>query len=283
MSAGSPLPYRMTGPSAFAGGWRRFLHLSTLLAVTEFKLRFFGSALGYVWSLMRPLLLFGVLYLVFSEVLAIGADTPYYAVVLLMGVIVYEYFGEATGAAVTSVVDRENLVRKVHFPRMAIPLSVSLTACLNLVLNFVVVFFFAAISGVEPRWTWLELPLLLVVAALFATGTATLLAALYVRFRDVKPIWEIMLRALFYATPVLYPIEQLAEKSETLARVAMCNPLAALIQQIRHAVIDPSAPTAAEAIGGVAWLAVPAAVLVGTCSLGFWVFSRMAPRIAEEL
>jgi ABC-2 type transport system permease protein len=283
MSTHELAPYRMTGPSALAGGWRRLAHLSGLLALTEFRLRFFGSVLGYLWTLMRPLLLFAVLYVVFAEVLQLGDSVPYYGVVLLLGIVLYEYFAEATGTAVPSVVDRESFVRKVHFPRMAIPLSVTLTSALNLVLNFVAVFFFVAAAGVALRWGWLELPLLLVALVAFATGVAMLLSALYVRFRDLKPIWEIVLRAMFYATPVLYPIEQLAERSEFLAHLAMCNPVAAIIVQLRHAMIDPTAPSAAEAIGGAGWLLIPAGVLVGSCVLGLWVFNRMAPRIAEEL
>ena len=154
-------PYQMTGPSALAGGWRRFSHLCLLLALTDWRLRFFGSALGYLWSLMRPLMLFGVVYTVFAEVLAVGSDVKYYAVVLLMGIIAYEYFAEATGNAVPSVVDRENFVRKVHFPRLAIPVAITLTSTLNLLLNLVVLVFFFAISGVEPHWGWLQAPFLL--------------------------------------------------------------------------------------------------------------------------
>jgi ABC-2 type transport system permease protein len=202
---------------------------------------------------------------------------------LLVGIVLFEYFAEATSTAVASVVDRETFVRKVHFPRMAIPLSVTLTAALNLLLNFVAVFLFVAIAGVQMRWSWLELPLLLIALVVFATGVAMLLSALYVRFRDLKPIWEIFMRALFYATPVLYPIEQLSRHSELLAHIVVCNPVAAIIVQVRHAVVDPSAPSAAAAIGSSARLLIPAGILVGVSLLGLWVFNRMAPRIAEEL
>jgi ABC-2 type transport system permease protein len=275
--------YRVTGPSALSGDWRRFMHLSLTLAVTDFKLRFFGSVLGYLWSLVRPLLMFGVLYLVFSEVFRFGGEVRYYPVILLMAIVVYEYFTEATGNSVMSVIDRENLVRKIHFPRMAIPLSITLTAAFNLGLNFIVVVFFMAISGIEPRWSWLGVLPLVALLVAFATGIAMLLSALFVQYRDVSPIWDVFLRALFYATPIIYPIEQLASRNETLAHVAMCNPLAAIIEQLRHMVIDPTAPSAAEAIGGAPMLLIPLAILVGSCALGFWVFNRMAPQIAERL
>jgi ABC-2 type transport system permease protein len=254
-----------------------------MLAVTDFKLRFFGSVLGYLWSLMRPLLMFGVLYAVFSVVFRFGGSVNSYPVVLLMAIVVYEYFGEATANAVQSVIDRENLVRKIHFPRMAIPLSITLTAAFNLGLNLVVVLFFMAVSGIEPRLSWLGVFPLVALLIAFATGVAMLLSALFVQYRDVSPIWDVVLRALFYATPIIYVIEQIEERNETLAHIAMCNPLAVIIEQLRHMMIDPTAPTAAEAIGGAPMLLIPLAILAGSCALGFSVFNRRAPMIAERL
>ena len=275
--------YRVKGPAAFSGEWRRFVYLTVTLALTDWKLRFFGSVLGYVWSLLRPLLLFGILYLIFSEVVKVGAGIEHYPVVLLTGVVLYSYFSEVTGGAVSSVVDRESLVRKVTFPRMAIPLAVALVATLNLLLNLVTVAIFMAISGVEPRWTWLLLPIPLIALVVFATGIAMLVSALYVPFRDVRPIWDVILQALFYGTPILYPVEKLIEHSQTLATIAMCSPLAVVVEQFRYWLIGPSAPSAAEAIDGAALLLIPLAILVGLTALGFWVFNRMAPHVAEEL
>ncbi len=283
MSTAPAEAYRMTGPAAISGEPRRFVALALTLAFTDFKLRFFGSVLGYFWTLVRPLMLFGVLYVVFSQIVPLGANVSYYPLILLSGVVLYLYFAEATSAAVRSVVERENLVRKIHFPRMVIPLSVTLTASFNLLLNLVVVFVFMAASGVEVRLTWLELPVLLVLLALFATGLAMLLSALFVSYRDVRPIWDVVTQALFYATPVIYPIEQVAARNETAAQIAMCNPLAAIIQQFRYAMIDPSAQSAGEALGGAWMLLVPLSILVAVFALGLWVFDHMAPRIADEL
>jgi ABC-2 type transport system permease protein len=259
------------------------VYLTVTLALTDWKLRFFGSVLGYVWSLLRPLLLFGILYLIFSEVVKVGAGIEHYPVVLLTGVVLYSYFAEVTGGAVSSVVDRESLVRKVTFPRMAIPLAVALVATLNLALNLVTVAVFMAISGVEPRWTWLLLPIPLIALVIFATGIALLVSALYVPFRDVRPIWDVILQALFYGTPILYPVEKLIEHSQTLATIAMCSPLAVVVEQFRFWLIGPSAPSAAEAIDGAVLLLIPLAILVGLTALGFIVFNRMAPHVAEEL
>jgi ABC-2 type transport system permease protein len=275
--------YEMKGPTAFSGGWRRFVDLARVLAVADFKLRFFGSALGYLWTLMKPLLLFGVLYFVFSRVFDVTEGVDHYPLLLLSGMVLYFFVSEATGRAVTSLVDNESLVRKVHFPRVAIPLSVVLTATINLGMNLVAVFVFILASGVGPRLTWLELPVLLAVLFVFALGIAMIVSALYVPARDVEPIWTVALQAFFYATPVLYPIELLARESPTLSEVAMANPLAAVIQQMRYAVIDSDAQSAGAAIGGAPRLIFPAAIVLGVFLGGLWIFNRMAPRVAEEL
>jgi ABC-2 type transport system permease protein len=271
----------MRGPSALGGDPKRFWTLTWTLAVLEFRLKFFGSVLGYFWQLMRPLLLFGVLYFVFTELVRLGGGVNNYPVILLMGIIIYSFYSEATGTAVGSVPDRESLVRKVHFPRLVIPLSVVLTTFLNFVLNFIVVIVFVLASGISPTWSWLEIVPLVAALALLSTGVGTLLAALFVRYRDVRPIWDVILQISFYGSPILYPIEKIPE--EGLRRLIMCNPLAVIVQQARHAIIDPGAPSAAEAMGGAVWLLIPAAVLVGVCTLGYIVFDRSAPHIAEEL
>ncbi len=273
----------MTGPAATSGDWRRFYHLTRTLAVTDFKVRFYDSALGYAWTLMKPLLFFGVLYVVFSLIVRVGEGVDHYPAMLVSGIVLFFFFSESTGKGLTSVVDNENLVRKIHFPRMVIPLSGVLTNSLFLALNLLAVFVFFAIDGVELRAGWLQLPLLLALLFLLTVGVTMVLSVLYVPARDLKPIWEVVSQALFYLTPVLYPISLVAERHEGLAQLAMCNPLAAIIQQSRHAMIDPEQPSAATAIGGAPRLLIPLAILVGTFLFGLWLFNRMAPRIAEEL
>lgn len=284
MAAASAAPdLRVIAPSAIAGDWRRTLYLATMLAFTELKVRFFDSALGYLWSLVRPLLFFGVLYAVFNEVVRAGAGIEFYPAVLLAGIVLYTFLSEATSDAVESVMKHESLVRRVAFPRLVIPLAITMTAAFNLAMNLLAAFVFMLISGVRPHWSWLELPLILGVLMLFALGVAMLLSVLYVRFRDVKPIWQVVMQALFYATPILYPIEAIQRHVPGLAEAALYNPLAAITQQFRHAVIDPSAPSAAAAIGGTVWLLIPAGIVVGVFVLGLLVFGRLAPRIAEDL
>lgn len=283
VAAGELPARRVAGPSAISGEWRRFAHLTLTLAYTDWKLRFFGSVLGYLWSLLRPLMLFGILYFVFSLIVRIGDEVERYPLVLVVGVVLFWYFAEVTGDCVESVVLREQLVRKVSFPRMVVPLSVALSASFNLVLSLVAVAVFVAASGVEPRLTWLLLPIPLLALVALAAGTGMLLSALYVPFRDVRPIWEVAQQALFYATPVFFPIEFVIDQGELLTKLVMANPLAAIIVETRHLLLGPETASAPDAVGSTALLAIPVTVLVGAVVLGFWVFNRMAPRVAEEL
>jgi ABC-2 type transport system permease protein len=279
------------GPRALTSDWRRFWHLTYNIALNEFKLKFFGSVLGYLWQVMRPLLLFGVLYVFFVVISHVGGQgNPYeqfYGVQLLGSIVLFTFFGEATSGAVRSVVDRENLVRKIQFPRMVIPLSVVLLAFFNLLLNLVVVLIFALISGVHPMLSWLELPLILAALVVFATGMAMLLSSMFVYFRDIQPIWEVFSQILFYGSPLIIPIEAVREKllpDHTFwFHVYTLNPLVAIFQQFRHAMITPAAPSAGAAIGSWAWLLAPLAVVAGIFALGFWVFNRSAPLVAENL
>jgi len=280
-TAGAALGRPIKGPSALGGDVRRLLHLSLTLAVMEFKLRFFGSVLGYLWQLMRPLLLFGVLYAVFTQFVKLGAGIPFYPAILLTGIVLFTFFSDATARSVTAVLDRENLVRKIEFPRLVVPIAVILIAYFNLVLNLLAVLVFVLLTGVDIRVEWLALPLLLIPLGLLAGGLAMLLSALYVRFRDVQPIWEVVLQVAFYGSPILYVIEQLPENLQK--PVILFNPLATILVQARHWLIDQNAPTAASVAGGAVYLLIPGAIILGVFALGFWVFNREAPRIAEEL
>jgi ABC-2 type transport system permease protein len=275
-----PALARYRGPSALGDDLRRFVNLTVTLAVTDFKLRFFGSALGYLWTLMRPLLLFGVLYFVFTEVVRFGDEIKDYPVYLLTSIMLFTFFSETTSRGVNSLTERENLLRKVRFPRLVIPLSVALNALFNLGLNMIVVFVFVLASGVDPRWSWLEMIPLILLLIVLSVGVTMLLSALYVRYRDMQPIWEVALQMLFYATPVIYVTATLPDSIE---QEAMANPLAAVLTQMRHALIDPGAPTAAQAIGGEVRLLIPLAVVAAVFAVGAWFFMREAPRIAENL
>jgi ABC-2 type transport system permease protein len=276
------------GPRALTDDWSRFWHLTYNIARNEFKLRFFGSVLGYVWQLVRPLLLFGVLYVFFTKVAHVNNQNApgqeHYGAQLLGSIVLFTFFAEATAGSVRSVLDRENLVRKIQFPRMVIPLSVVLLATFNLALNLIVVLIFALAEGVQPMLTWLELPLILTMLVVFSTGIAMLLAALFVSFRDIQPIWDVISQILFYCSPVIISVETVREKvSTTLFHLYMLNPLAVIFQQFRHAMITHRTISVVEALGSWAALAAPLAIVLGLFALGFWVFNRSAPLVAENL
>lgn len=292
MSATSPLEQtppapaelrEVTGPSALGGGPRRFFDLLWLMSATEFKRVYFGTVLGYLWSLIRPLMLFGVLLFVFTRVFRVGSDkVEHYPVMLLLGIVLFTFFQEATTNSVTSVVAQEGVVRKTQFPRLVIPLSTVVTSALNFCVNLVIVFVFLFAFGVEPAWTWLLFPVALVFLFAFTSGVSLALSVLFVRFRDIAIIWTVAAQVLFYATPILYPVN--FESDPTYEHFFMINPLAVIFEQVRVWVLsEPQAPTAVEAAGGWAGL-IPAAVLFcGICAYGAWVFQRDAPRVAEEL
>jgi ABC-2 type transport system permease protein len=268
------------GPSALGGGWRRSLDLLYLIAVTEFKQTYFGTVLGYLWSLARPLMLFGVLLAVFTQIFRIGSEVPNYAVLLLFNIVLFGFFQEATTQAVKSIASQESIVRKTQFPRLVIPLAVVLTAVFNLGLNLVVVFVFILARGIHPTWSWFLFPVALVMLFTLTIAVSMLVSSLYPRFRDVSIIWAVLATVLFYGTPVLYPIEVVPE---TLKDILVINPLTPLFELARVWVIDPSAPGPAEAAGGYALLLPAVAIYCVVCVLAVWIFRREAPRIAEQL
>jgi ABC-2 type transport system permease protein len=278
---------RAATPAAGATSeWRHFLYVTRALTATEFKLRYFGSVLGYVWTLLRPLMLFGVLYLVFTHVVRFGGDIPHYPVVLLAGIVVYNFFGEATGAGLGSFVAHENLLRKVAFPRAAVPISVSLTSATNLGLGLVVVLGFALIDGVTPNLGWLGFLATVLAVVVLAIGLSMLLAVLFVRFRDLQPIWDVVLQLLFWGTPIIYTIDSVqGHLSATVRELIMLNPLAVAIQQGRYWLIDSPSEvhSAGWAIGGNVRLLAPLAIYVAALALSYWVFRRGEGGLAEEL
>jgi ABC-2 type transport system permease protein len=306
-----PTGQPIRGPRALDDSWSRFWHLAYNIARSEFKLKFFGSALGYLWQVVRPLLLFGVLYVFFVVIFKVdkakGAAAHFYGAQLLGSIVLFTFFGEATSGAVRSVVDRENLVRKIQFPRLAIPISVVLLALFNLALNLVVVLIFAVAGGVRPMFSWVELPLIVLMLSVLGTGVSMLLSALFVRFRDISPIWEVLSQILFYSSPVILPAETVREDlihgtrhvvhSGGIAHVVYrhvqldrflyhlytLNPLVAIFQQFRHAMINRSTLSAGQIMGSWAALIEPLALVAVIFVVGFWVFNRAAPHIAEDL
>lgn len=285
-----PVLTDVQGPSAYGGGARRFFSLLWLISVTDFKLTFLGTILGYLWSLLRPLMLFGVLYVVFTKVFRFGGAVPHYPVFLLMNLMLFNFFLEATDRSVESVLKQETIVRKMQFPRMVIPLSVVLTSFFNLCLNLVVVFGFVVASGVEARWTWLLFPLIVAGFVVLAAAVGAILSALFPRYRDVRQIWAVAGTIFFYGSPILYPVSFVFSAGYQFQ--LLINPIAPLLEQANIWVIDPDGPSPEPGLPGLSvvdaagsiwgWLG-PGLVAVGLCVFAVWIFNREAPRVAEEL
>jgi ABC-2 type transport system permease protein len=261
-------------------GTQRFLALTWTLAVTEWRLRFYGSALGVAWTLVRPFAFFGVIYVVFVEIAGIGAQIPNYAQYLLLSLMLFGFFGEVTNGCVGALVYRGDLLRKIKVPYMIVPLSVTITALMNLGMALLAATAFLAVIGTYPSLAWLQLLPIVGLLTTFALGLGLLLSALYVRFRDVQPIWEVLVQMLYFASPILYVATMVPD---AFLRPYMVNPIATLLSQMRHAIVDPLAPSAATMIGSSPRLIIPLGIIFAAFTLGMWVFRREAPRVAERV
>ena len=250
-----------------------------VLARIEFKLRYLDSVVGYLWTLGQPLLLYLVLYLVWSQLFTRSSHVPHYQLVLLLGIALFTFFGEATGHAMASLVSKGSMLRKIPFPPLALPISSVLTSMFVYTLTLVIVVGFILASGITPSLLWLEMiPVLLFLLA-FTVGVALVLSLLYVGIRDVQPIWVVTTRLLFFLTPVFYPIEQ---APDGLKHVLMINPLAVVNVQARHALIDPHAPTALQA-GGPIPLALAFAITIGLLVGGLLFYRMNGHDVAERI
>ena len=259
---------------------RRILEVVYTLAIDDFRLKYLDSKLSYLWAILRPLSLFAVLYAVFGYLGRFDDGVENYAVYLFAALVMWIFFADATARALTCLVSRGQILRKLPLPSPVIPLSLFLTAVFDLTMNLVAVFAVLLVAGVRPQAGWLELPLLLLLLALLVLSVSMLLSALYVRHRDLDEVWRVLRQLLFYGSPILYVATMLPDSVE---RVMMFNPLAALFTEMRHALVDPGAPTAAAAIGGAGWLLVPLGVVLGLFALSLWAFRRESDRVAENL
>lgn len=268
------------GPHVLGDNVGRTLSMTWTLATTEFKLKFFGSFLGYLWSLIRPLALFGVLYFVFTTAFDIGDNVKFFPVYLLTGIILFTYFSECTAGCVTSLLAHESLLRKMRFPRIVVPLSICLTSFFNLCMNLTAVLIFALASSVPVTTGWLWMPVLILFLTIFGLGMGMMLSVLYVKYRDIQPIWDVLLQLGFYGSPILYTITSLPpEYQHPLA----ANPIAMVVNQMRHAFLDPGAPSAAAALGNDILIVIPIAFVLFLFVLGGYTFARLSPKVAELL
>jgi ABC-2 type transport system permease protein len=257
----------------------RYLSLLRALAASDFKLKYQGSVLGYGWSLMKPLVMFAVLYVVFTKFIRLGGSVPYYPVYLLLGIVLWNYFTEATVLGLTSVVDRGHLIRKVYFPRLIVVVAAGITALITLLLNLAVVAVFIVFSGAPVRPTLVLFPLLLVELTLLSLGCSLLLSALYVRFRDFRHVWDLALQILFYATPIIYPLTLVPAAWRPLVAI---SPITQVIEDVRFALITPSTLRSSEVLGWPLAM-VPYLIPFLLFVVGYRYFVRAAASFAEEL
>lgn len=266
------------GPSAFGADATRFWDLLKLISVTEFRSQYAETTLGFLWTLVRPLIFFGVIFLVLREVLRVGSGTPDYGPILVLNLILFTYFQEGTMRAVRSIAAREAFVRKMQFPRIIIPLSITLSAGVSMLLNLLAVLPLLLLFGVEPRASWLLFPLILLALLALTTAVALILSVLFVRFADTAQAWSLASRLLFYASPVLFVIEFVPP---SFREIIAASPIALLLEQTRVWIVDPSATGAIDAAGVWVGLVVPLTLLILICGFSVWLFNRQAPRLGE--
>lgn len=253
------------------------------LVVTDFKLRYQGSVLGYLWSLLKPLMLFAILYVVFAKILNLGKDIEHYPVYLLMGMVMWTFFTEATSQGMSAIVSSGGLIRKINFPKYIIVISGTISALINFLLNLIVVFIFMIINGVEIHWSILLLPFIVIELYVFSLAIAFLLSAMYVKFRDVSHIWEIILQGAFYATPILYPISTVIGVSPFLAKILLLNPMAQIIQDARYVSITSQSMTATGLIDNSIIASVPYVLVLILIIIASWYFKKNQKFFAENV
>lgn len=251
------------------------------LVRTDFKLRYQGSLLGYAWSLLRPLLLFLILYIVFVKFLKIGNSIPHYPVYLLFGMVLWNFFSEMTMQSVGSIVGRGDLIRKISIPRWIIVISTSFSALINLFLNLIVVGIFMLVSNVPLHLSIIWLPLILIEVYFFSLGISFFLSAAFVKFRDIGYIWEVSMQGLFYLTPILYPLSRIT--NVTFQKIIMLNPMAQAMQQARYVAITKVAVTDSQLFHGDIYGYIPYVILVIVFLFGIWFFNRGSSHFAEEV
>ncbi|MBP3899207.1 ABC transporter permease [Candidatus Saccharibacteria bacterium] len=252
------------------------------LIKTDFKLRYQGSVLGYLWAVIKPLLMFAILYVVFAKVLRFGDEIPHYPVYLLVGTVLWNFFNECAQQGIHSIEQRGDLIRKLSFPKYIVVVSATSTAVINVLINICVVIVFALLNGVVPSLSWLLVLPLLVELYLLALGISLLLGAMNIKFRDVGSIWEVLMQAMFYAVPIIYPLSMVMNTSILAAKIIMLNPVAQIIQDVRWSLITHEAATE-WALSGLAWGLVSIFIVIVVFILGVLYFRKKSKYFAEEV
>ena len=252
------------------------------LVITDFKLRYQGSALGYAWSVLKPLFLFAILYLVFDKFLGLGRAIEHFPVYLLIGVVLWNFFAESTNLGLQSIINRGDLIRKINFPKYIIVISGTISSLINLAINIGVVCIFAIINCVDFSWTMLLIIPLVIELYIFALSIAFLLSALNVKYRDTSYLWEVFMQAAFYATPILYPLQMVYGQWPEAAKLLMLNPVAQVIQDVRQVFVTSDTLTLWDLIHD--WkVIIPFAGIILTMTIAVIYFRKKSKYFAEEI
>lgn len=254
------------------------------LVVTDFKLRYQGSVLGYLWSLLKPLFLFAILYIVFGHFLRIGDSVEYFSVYLLLGIVMWTFFTEATNQGLASIVRQGDLIRKINFPKYIIVVAGSLSALINLGLNLIIIGIFMAVAGVQLSFYALLFPLLILELYVFALSLAFFLSAAYVKYRDISHIWEVILQGAFYATPILYPLTLVITEAGTfIAKLLMLNPVAQIVQDSREVLVTTQTITMYDLTTNPLVYLLPFVFVVGFAIFAGLYFKKHSAYFAENV
>lgn len=252
------------------------------LVITDFKLRYQGSNLGYSWSILKPLFLFAIMYVVFGLMIKIGT-IEHYAVYLLVGIVLWNFFTEATNQGMTSIISRGELLRKINFPKYILVFSTTVSALINLGLNLLIVFMLMLVNGVDFQPFSLMLFLYIFELYVFSLGLALFLSALNVKYRDTGHIWEILMQAAFYATPIIYPLSLVADKSDFAAKLLLLNPVAQAIQDARYYLITKESVTVNSLFDRDAYLLIPLVIVIVIFVAGSLYFKKNSKYFAERI
>jgi ABC-2 type transport system permease protein len=248
---------------------------------TDFKLRYQNSVLGYLWSLLRPLLLSVILYVVFVKFLRVSGDIRHYASYLLLGIMCWTFFTEITSGGIGAVVGKGDLIRKISIPRYLTVLSSSASALINFGLNLLVLTVIMIFNGVEVHANLLYLvPVLLIELYALSLAITFILSAAFVKFRDLSFIWEVFTQMFFYLTPILYPVSYVITKY-SFGKFILLNPVAQIIQDLRYILVTPQAKTTWQELGSLAFIPI-LLVLILTISSVFY-FKKEARSFAENV
>jgi ABC-2 type transport system permease protein len=270
-------------PRRATAGLAYYARVLRVVGIIEFRAKYAGAVLGYVWSLVKPLAYFGILWLVFAHLLRTENQTQDFAIFLLIGILLYTFFLDSVTTMLPSIVAGGTILRRLAFPPILIPLSASVGTCVTFLVNISAIVIVIAIQQVEPRIEWLLIPPLLVELYVFVVGVGLLLAALYVRFRDVSQIWELAAQLLFFASAIFYPIGILPTWAQ---KVAFLNPFVQIMQDLRHAVLGSSGPndvTAQTVYAGIGGRALPIVIALLVFGGALLYFRREARYFAERV